>query len=147
MASPTYIDSAYVGHAIGDARRDSLCPSAAALTQLMESATAKVRAAILHSGYSPPSVAELATLDNSGPLLKLATLGALLPMLYGRQGQEVPPQFNGEVGTWGNLAAGSLPLEDLAPQSGDGVGGSRTKTASTVDSDPDPVFANLGSEW
>lgn len=147
MASPTYIDSAYVGHAIGDARRDSLCASAAALTQLLESATAKVRAAILHSGYSPPSVAELATLDNSGPLLKTATLGALLPMLYGRQGQEVPSQFQGEVGIWNALASGALPLEDLAPQSGDGVGGSRTKSASSVDSDPAPVFGDLGSEW
>lgn len=144
MAIPVYIDDAYVGNAIGTSRRDSLL-DASGRTQHYQAATGVIRKALKNAGYSPPSEAELATLDLDSPVIRLATLGEALVSLYGQVGAELPPQFNTSIALRNAIINGTIEFEQLAPNERDAVGGSATRSPTQPGSistvDLGPVYA------
>jgi hypothetical protein len=150
VAAPVYIDDSYVANAIGAARRDAIVPTGPERTQIYQAATSLVRKRIRNAGYSPPSEAEIATLDLDGPTIRMVTLGVALPMMYGRVGAELPPQFYEVLGPAARqFLEGEIELEELQADSFDGIGGSDTKApvvagGTATDADETPVFAQLG---
>lgn len=150
MAAPVYIDDAYVANSIGAARRDAIVPTGPERTQIYQAATSLIRKRIKNAGYSPPSEAEIATLDLDGPTIRMATLGVALPMMYGRVGAELPQQFFDVLGPAARqFLDGEVEFEELVADSFDGIGGSDTESGAVAgggasDLDSTPVFARLG---
>ena len=82
-----YIDSTYIGQMLGTDVRDALIASSATtLTTFIQAASALVDAAMTNAGYDIPATPT--------DQMKLATFGALLPLLHGaRAGSTAPARL------------------------------------------------------
>lgn len=84
-----YIDSSYVGAFVGTAvvtalLGDSTLTTSNVLNPLIEAATAEVQAALRNSGYTATADTVGDGVLMSDPAVRLATMGALFPLLFGR---------------------------------------------------------------
>jgi len=133
-----HIDNTYVENAIGAAAWDAMCSSSAAVkTQLIASASSVVDAVLINAGYSPPTA-------SAPDLVKTATLGALLPQVYGRRGLQVPDHLLVNVNVFEAIRRGDLPIPNLAPSTSEGTGGSKFSDSSSTTTDGRPrVFKDM----
>lgn len=135
-----YIDNQYVENAIGSAEYNACTASTASVqTQLIASASSLVASVLENAGYS-------SSLTNaSAPdIVKSATLGALLPMLYGRKGISVPEQFFIHMNALNGIRTGDLPITGMTPTARDAVGGVKfTDSSSTSTTGKPRIFGGL----
>lgn len=92
-----YIDATYVHGALGTAYVDAaVAVSGVSLTQLIETATARVQAAIRTNGYATPAT----TTDGT---VKEATLGALIELLSNIPEAKIDLKEHPAVATYADL--------------------------------------------
>lgn len=134
-----HITGTEVGYSIGSTEWAQLTDSdASTQTHLLALATSIVDAALKKRGYTPPT--------SAGNLVKTATLGALLPMLYGRKGLAVPEQLQVHIAVFNKIAddKDGLPPDDLVPAADAGIGGVEfTESSTSVSGAKTKVFGNL----
>ena len=132
-----YITEGYVANAIGDDEQNAFA-GGSALTQLIQASSALVDAALYNGGYSVP-------VGGTAPdIVMLATLGALLPMLYGRRGIAVPERFQLHTDLFDRLVSGEVPIPSLTPSDAGAVGGVEfTGSSTTVSGDKPQIFTDL----
>lgn len=135
----THIDSTYVDYFIGSTERSALSDADSnVMTQLITSASAMVDSVLQNSGHDPDEISA----GSEPEVVKLATLGALLPMLYGRKGLAVPEQFLTQVRLLEAIRVGEHTIPELTPDSGDGVGGAEFTDNSEDSTDGRPAVFN-----
>ncbi|MCH9836405.1 hypothetical protein K0U83_12120 [bacterium] len=113
------------------------------IDDLIEYGSALVDSALLNAGYTPP---ETTKADPSGAvkLLKMATVGAVVGLLWGRKGLKAPEGLNVFGATFNELYSGNLKIPGMDPSAADGVGGVDFSSSSTTDPDGRPqVFGVL----
>lgn len=132
-----YIDSTYVDNAIGSGVRAAYVDSTA-LTQLINAASAVVKSAAKNSGHALGDT-------TSDDLVKLATFGVMLPMLYGVKGSKVPDQFLVAVNIADSVITGKLPLLETTPSAETAVGGNSFTESDATATDSVPQIFGRGS--
>lgn len=135
----THIDASYVGVYIGEDARDELSGSVANLTTMITDASAMVDSALTNAGYSPDDI------DSSDvpSLIKQATLGQVIRMLYRRKGLDVPTEFSELTSFLDAIYDGRLPIPELTPDASEAVGGTQfTNSSETADEGRPCIFAN-----
>ena len=96
-------------------------------------------AALENAGYTTDI-----TSSTAPELVKSATLGALLPQLYAREGIKVPDQFAIHMNIFDRIYQGIMPIPELTPTARDAVGGVKfTDSSTTSTSGRPPVFRGL----
>jgi len=132
-----HINQAFVESMLGATTVDGLTDSTDAnLTLYIQLASAKIDAGLLNAGYSSPS--------SASDFIKLATFGALLPMLYGRKGLTPPAAFLTEVQIANGIIAGTYPVPGMTPTASIAVGGVQFTDSSTTSTDGyPPIFRGL----
>lgn len=126
----SYVATADVDALIGSERRQALWSNESEVYQsaeyerAVELASEKVRIACKAAGYTLGD----STTDDS---VKLATVGQLLLMGYGRKGERVPDQFAAEVSLMEAIRLGHVHLSSTAADGFDGVGGSKFSESRT----------------
>lgn len=136
-----HIDNTYVETMIGADVWDGLTDDTADVkTQLLSTATGYVDDALRMRGYAVPS--------SAGESVKSATLGALLPLAYGRKGLSVPEQLRIHINLFNRIADvkdGWVP-DGLIPATDAGIGGvSFTESSASVSGAVPSVFGGLRS--
>ena len=100
-------------------------------------ASAVIRSAALNSGYETGAT-------TTSDIVKLAALGQLLMMAYGRKSQAIPDQFATAINLAEGIRSGQIPIPDLTPTARDAVGGnSFTESDPTIEGSRPQVFGNL----
>lgn len=128
----SHITTTYVEHVVGTAVLSGLIDSTA-LATLILAASAKVDMALTNAGYPIPT--------SANDSVQLATMGALLPVLYGRKGLSVPEEFLAEVRLWQGIATGEVALPNMEPSVRAAVGGHTWSDQSDTSSNGrPPVF-------
>lgn len=122
-----YIDTTYVSNAIGSTEQQALA-TGTGLTQLITAASAVVASAFYKAGYTSITATDF---------VKACTMGALLPMLYGKEGQAMPDTLHAAyLGPlqflMDSVADGRMPDPGQTVSQPDAVGGS-----AFTESDPD----------
>ena len=115
----THITTTYVNNAIGSSELTALMTSegtSTALTQLIQAASSIVDSALSNSGYTPPT-------SSAPDMVKAATLGALLPLLYSRKQIAIPEGYQVYLDSYSMIRDGRFPVPGLTPNSRDAVGG------------------------
>jgi hypothetical protein len=127
-----HITQAYWRHAVTTAVADGLA-SGSALTQYIAMASALVDTALVNAGYEVPT--------SANDTVKLATLGAMLPLIYGgRAGIQVPEGLATQaVGLWKAMATGEVQIPGMTPTARDAVGGVKFTDSSTSSTSSRPV--------
>ncbi len=111
-----FIDTAYVGNAIGTAVRDRVAPTSAAFDQYEAQARDIVKAAASIAGYA---LSDTTTSER----VKLLTLGQWVVLAYGLQkGLEIPPSIQTAINMLELVRVGELPLDGV-PTTKDAIGG------------------------
>ena len=111
-----HIDIEYLGHSLG-ADNVSAIGSVDAINHIIGQASAMVDTALVNAGYAIP--------ESAPDAVKLATLGAALPLLKGlRRGLRVNDQLERHVvSMWRAIATGEVQVPGMVPAARDGVGG------------------------
>ena len=132
-----YVGATYVANAIGSDEQLAMA-TGTALTQLILSASSLVDAALSNGGYATP-------VGGTVPeVVKLATMGALVPLLYARRGTPVPEQYIVHMRVLNDIAKGNIPIPELTPTAQDGVGGVVfTESSSSVTGSVVQVYGGL----
>jgi hypothetical protein len=146
----TYVDN-FVDQAVRIGFTGGIAGTDAVLVQMIEAASGLVDALITGLGYTPPSDIDDVT-TSTKQLIQLAVFGAMLPMLYGRKGLEVPDTYQAAIAAYerlqetpGDADGPPIELPGLALDVESAVGGVVRPTVSTsVDVNaPAPVFNTL----
>ena len=105
--------------------------------------SALVDGALINAGYTPPSTS--AGNESSAPnLVKMATIGAVATMMFGKNGLKLPAELNVFGNTFTALATGDLPIPDLTPNAANAVGGvAFTESDEDVSGSKPKVFGTL----
>ena len=138
-----------VDYAIGEAAAEALIDATdLIMDQLIQQASALVDSALNNAGYTPPGTSK-GSESAAGHLVKMATIGALLPLLYGRKGLRPPEElYSLYGGTLNNIADGTVPVPDLAPSAKGGVGGVKFSDSSSTSTTGRPrVFGDLRDDY
>ena len=123
---------------LSDDNRDGMT-----VDQIITWGSALVDAAILNAGYTPP---ESDKCDNAEvqDLVKMATVGAIVAMLWGRKGLAPPESLNVFGSTFNELYAGNLRIPGLTPNARDAVGGVSFSSSDSRDPNGRPqIFGVL----
>lgn len=128
-----HIDYAYLELSLG-ADNVSALGGTAVVNHVIAQASAMVDTALINAGYAVP--------DTAPDAIKLATLGAALPLLKGiRRGLKVDDQVERHVvNMWRAIATGDVQIPGLTPTARDGIGGV-VFSDSSAGSGREPAFA------
>lgn len=146
-----HVSTTEVERAIGaDAEAGLSDSDSNVIGQLIEYASSLVDAALINAGYTPPATGSASsnTPSLAPDLVKMATIGALLPQLYGRKGIKVPEQLLIFGSVFERVADGSLPINGLTPDATKAVG--RVDFSESTDgvTDAKPkVFGSLRDDY
>lgn len=133
-----YIDAEYVGAFVGNRERDKLSDSSLKILRtLITSASAAVASALENSGHTIPADGE-----EVPEVVKRATIGALIPTLYGRKSLDVPENYFREVNLIEQIRVGDMPIPELRTSKLHGVGGVSFTNSSKQCGRP-PVFKDV----
>lgn len=138
-----FIDATFIENAIGSAEYDAMTESTASIgTQLISQASALVASVLEGAGYSYGYTSVTAP-----DLVKTATLGAILPMLYGRKQLQVPSGYHVHMNVFEKIRTGELAIPGVDPDDErDAVGGVKFTDSSTTSTDGKPrIFGGLRS--
>lgn len=117
--------------------------SDATIDDLIEMASALVDSALLNAGYTPPETTK-ADPTEAVSLLKMATIGAVVDLLWGRKGLDAPKGLNVFGATFNELYAGNLKIPGMDPSASGGVGGVDFSDSSNTSADGRPqIFGKL----
>lgn len=146
----TYVDN-FVDQAVRIGFTAGTAGTDAVLVQMIEAASGLVDALITGLGYTPPSDIDDVT-TSTKQLIQLAVFGAMLPMLYGRKGLEVPDTYQAAIAAYERLQetpddddGPPIELPGLVLDTEAAVGGIIRPTVSTsVDRNaPEKVYGTL----
>jgi hypothetical protein len=125
-----HITAAYVRLTLGTDVVGALAGTTA-LSQFIAQASALVDTGLVNAGYDIPATAN--------DTVKLCTLGALLPLLHGAKGLQIPPDLKEHVvGMWTALASGTIQIPGMTPTARTAVGGVSWSDTSTTSTDGRP---------
>jgi hypothetical protein len=131
-----YVTKAYVDRALGKGLVSGLTGAATSatthsvVTQLIQSASAMVESALRNAGYTPPG-------DSAPDMVKTATLGALVPLMYSRKQAPIPDGYELFTDAFDSIRNGDIPVPGLSITAANAVGGSRwTDSSDTTDGRP-----------
>ena len=117
--------------------------SSATIDDLIEMASALVDSSLLNAGNTPPETTK-ADPSDAVKLLKMATIGAVVDLLWGRKGLAPPKGLNVFGATFNELYAGNLKIPGMDPSASGGVGGVDFSSSSTTDPNGRPqIFGVL----
>jgi len=118
-----------------------------AITNVISMASAMVDAYLLGKGYTPPGTSagsEGAAVD----LVKAATIGHAIYMLYGKQGLAVPEALGIYVDAIRLLQDRDTAIPGMTPSSKTGVGGTQFTSASKTSTTAKPqIFGDLRKQY
>lgn len=139
-----HISKAQLELALGENTVDGLGDqSDASIDQIISFGSALVDSAIISAGYTPPVTVkgdEALAVD----LIKMATVGAVVSMLWGRKGLKPPEALNVYGSTFNALFSGDLKIPGLDPNPRAAVGGVDFSSSDPTDIDGRPqVFGGL----
>ena len=113
------------------------------IDDLIEYGSALVDSALLNAGYTPPETTK-ADPTAAVKLLKMATIGAVVSLLWGRKGLKAPEGLNVFGATFNELYAGNLKIPGMDPSASGGVGGVDFSSSDASDPDGRPqIFGGL----
>lgn len=132
-----HIDETYIENAIGASVQTALA-TGTALTQAINVASSIVDSALIRAGYAVPA-------SSPPDLVKAATLGQVLPLLYaGRAGLRIPANLEPLIGFADLIGTGAMPVPGLSPNAAHSVGGVKFSSSDSTDSDGLPqVYKDL----
>jgi len=129
--------------ALGVNATDGLADSDAdTIDLLIEMGSALVDSATLNAGYTPPKTTK-ADPTAAPKLIKMATIGAVSNMLWGRKGLTMPEGLNIFGSTFNALVTGELKIPGMDPSTLGGVGGNAF--SSSDEGHRPPVFTGGSS--
>lgn len=144
-----YIDTTYINALADDAVVDAFFTdigdasiNSAALTQAIATAESVVKSALANAGYSVPGAA-----DTPPEIVKTATFGVFIKIMYGRKQLEVPEQYADVVNLVERIRSGDVTISELAVTGTTAVGGvDFSESATGVTDSRVPVFSrkNMG---
>ena len=137
-----YIDIAYIRKSIGTEEANNLTGSDSDVQdQLIAQASALMDSVLSNAGYATPLSGTVSTYPD---LVKMGTLGAFLPLAYGRKGLAVPEQLLVHTNVFSAIRTGDLEIPGLSPSARDAVGGVKFTDSSTTTTSGKPrIFRNL----
>lgn len=111
-----------------------------ALTQAIATAASLVKSALRNAGYTPPGDS-----DTIPEIVKTATFGAFVKIMYGRKQLEVPEQYADVVSLLERIRKGDEDIDGLSLDEAAAVGGvSFSDHSDTSTSGRPPIFDRSG---